>query len=64
MDNLQKLLSHLRELGTESQRALWSTADCYQGTDEKTAVGIDATYPPVPRSRPDMDTAQADPWHE
>jgi hypothetical protein len=64
MANLQKLLTHLAELGVDSQKALRTTADVYQRTDGDAAARIDATYPPVQRPRPDMDDASPDPWHE
>ena len=64
MSNLHQLLTHLSELGIGSQKALRSTADSYLRTDEKAAATVDATYPPVPRLRPDQDVAPVDPWHE
>jgi hypothetical protein len=64
MAALQKLLTHLSELGVDSQKALRATADVYWRTDGDAAARIDATYPPVQRPHPGMDDSPPDPWHE
>jgi hypothetical protein len=52
MANLHELVTRLRELGVESQKALRTAADEYQRTDEQAAAKVDATYPEVPRASP------------
>jgi hypothetical protein len=64
MADLQRLLTHLAELGVDSQKALRATAEVYQRTDGAAAARIDATYPPVQRPGANMDDSPADPWHE
>ena len=55
MANLQELLTRVRELGVESQKALRSAADEYQRGDERSAARIDASLPEVPRASPSRD---------
>jgi uncharacterized protein YukE len=51
--SLHQMLPHLGQLGAASASALRQTADHYERTDQAAEAKIDATYPQVPRSRPD-----------
>jgi hypothetical protein len=55
MGDLDRMLTHLGELGDTSRAALTQTADHYQHSDRNAEAALDATYPEVARSHPDLD---------
>lgn len=54
LEALDRLLGQLTDLADRSSQALADVATRYEHTDLRAASAIDATFPPVPRSSPDI----------